>query len=71
MRRIAKEEWIEAAVLHLAKPSVNPALQGKQGEYIQQKKNANKGFAPIQIGHEPIMLLLHQFAYKNIINIFI
>jgi len=32
MRRAAKEEWIEAAVLHLAKPYVNPALQGKLGE---------------------------------------
>ena len=27
--------------------------------------NADKGFAPLFTGHEPVMLLLHQSAYDK------
>ena len=32
---------------------------------IQQYIKADKGFAPIDTGHEPIMFLLHQSAKQN------
>ena len=34
-------------------------------------KNADKGFAPLYTGHEPIMLLLHQSAIKIKVVLFI
>ena len=36
--------------------------------FFIENKNADKGFAPLYTGHEPIMLLLHQSAIIYIYN---